>query len=202
MQQTEIAGVQRGEPMTRDKADQQKPNPDFMAGVGYRENCTACTVAYEARLRGFDVEAQSKEGNAKMDELSVSPNMAWIDTKTGKAPDFVTSGGALTADELKKHLEQEVEPGGRYVFGFDWRSRYGAKHIVSVDRNTEGLLRLYDPQSGRTYTGAGLDAYLKDIKLFDGTGSDTRPAPAKLLRVDDKPFNLDIVNHVLRKARL
>jgi len=188
-QQNEVASVQRGEPMTREKANEGKPNPDYEMDNGYRNNCMACVVAYEARLQGYDVEAASRTGNDKMEILAQkAAYMAWLDPKTNVSP-YPAYVKGETHKELIQRLEREVEHGRRYMIRFDWArdTRYG--HVMSVDRNEEGLLRLYDPQNGITRIGGDMDRYLE------------RAVDVGVLRIDDKLFNLDIADHILRKAR-
>ncbi|MDE6677560.1 MAG: hypothetical protein K2K02_00830, partial [Ruminococcus sp.] len=53
-----ISNIKRGNPMTFDEADHMSVNPNFTTkDSSYRENCQTCVVAYEARLRGYNVEA-------------------------------------------------------------------------------------------------------------------------------------------------
>jgi len=186
-QQNEVAGVQHGEPMTREKANEGRPNPDFALERGYRENCTACVVAYEARLRGYDIEAMSRTGNDKITELMYAPYKAWFDTETKDTPN-PTRIPFETPEELKQRLVQKIERGSRYTFRFELKGEE-IRHIISADKDERGFLRLYDPQNGITLTGDSTLVYLNIA------------ATAEILRIDNKLFSLDIVNHILRKAR-
>jgi hypothetical protein len=69
----EIAGVKRGKKMTRDEANGEKPNPNFKQGLGYQENCQSCVVAFEARLRGYNVQTLPYKKGQKLEELSRTP---------------------------------------------------------------------------------------------------------------------------------
>jgi len=173
--------------MTREKANEKRPNPDFMADRGCRMNCTACVVSYEARLRGYDVEAMSYTNNTKLNLLAHTPALAWLDHKTKTTPCFIRLN-IDTSEQLKERLEQEIKNNGRYLFHHSWKE-CDSWHIISADRDEKNILRLYDPQDGKTYTGGYIDNYLNEV------------GNAEFLRIDDKLFNLDIVDHVLRKAR-
>lgn len=45
----ELAGAKRGNLMTFEEADSNRPNPKFRDDYMYRINCQTCVVAYEAR---------------------------------------------------------------------------------------------------------------------------------------------------------
>ena len=56
--------------MSFDKADGGNPNPYYKEDVefagelfGYTTNCQTCVVAFEARMRGFDVRALPNNRN-------------------------------------------------------------------------------------------------------------------------------------------
>ena len=194
----ELAGIKRGEPMTWDGADHGKPNPHYGKGGGYRVNCQTCVVAFEARLRGFDVQALPYATGSQLQKLSYKTNLAWLDVNTGKHPDYIVGNNVETAKQCKVFLEQNVEKGSRYTFEFDWKK--GGGHIVTVDKNADGSLRLYDPQDGKSYTGAQVDRYLGDLKYSAKSYGVTVPLPPKVLRVDDKGFDVDTVNKILEGA--
>lgn len=53
-----LAGVKRKDMMTFEEADGTKPNPKINEDYSYMINCQTCVVAYEARRRGYDVDAK------------------------------------------------------------------------------------------------------------------------------------------------
>jgi hypothetical protein len=197
----EIAGVKRGKKMTRDEANGEKPNPNFEQGRGYQDNCQSCVVAFEARLRGYNVQALPYKKGSKLEELSRHTNLAWIDPATGKHPEYMYDDTATTAKKFLSFLENNIKSKQRYTLEFTWKGRHSAGHIVSLDRDTSGKLRIYDPQSGVTYTGGDVAKYLKQIKYTMTVYGHKMPARPKVLRVDDKQFNMDVVNEILEGAR-
>ena len=52
---------------------------------------------------------------------------------------------------MKDFLDRSVKPGERYTFQFTWKGNKTEGHIISLDRNDNGVLRLYDPQSGEVF---------------------------------------------------
>ena len=88
-----LAGVARGELMTRDEANGGNPNPLFSEGGGYMINCQTCVVTYEARLRGYDVTALPNAKGSMLETLSRNTRLAWIDKRTGEAPEFNSTAG-------------------------------------------------------------------------------------------------------------
>lgn len=198
-----ISGVERGEPMSREEANSGNANPNFSQGGGYRINCQTCVVAYEARLRGYDVQAKPNTRGSKLAELSRNTNDAWVDPATGKAiaqykySQNQGSGLPTTPKQCRKWLDEKVEPGARYTFSHGWKGRGNSGHIISVDKDSGGNLRLYDPQSGRTMTGGDVDTYLGRVRYtrtIAGTKYKTAP---NLLRVDNLQFNPAYINNIL-----
>ena len=193
----EIAGVKRGKMMTRDEANGGKPNPNFKQSHGYQINCQSCVVTYEARLRGYNVQTLPNTKGSMLDKLSRQTNMAWIDPATGKHPAYIFDEAANTVKKFYDFIEKTVETQKRYTLQFSWKGRSRSGHIISMDRDEQGALRLYDPQTGQTYTGKQINAYLGRLKFTMSIGGVKVSTPPKILRVDDKMFNLDMVNHIL-----
>ena len=197
----EIAGVKRGNEMTREEANGGKPNPNFKQGLGYQENCQSCVVAYEARLRGYNVQALPYVNGSAAEKILRQTNRAWIDPATGKHPEYMYDDTATTAKKFLSFLENNIKSKQRYTLEFTWKGRNSSGHIVSLDRDTSGKLRIYDPQSGVTYTGGNVAKYLGQIKYTMTVHGFKMPTRPKVLRVDDKQFNMDIVNEILEGAQ-
>lgn len=148
-----LADVPRGNPMLFDKANGGRVNPNYSKGKDYKMNCQTCVVAFEARLRGYDVIAKSREysKHAPTQILAMDTRKAWIDPATGKHPEFIQDTSATTPQKVKDFLDRSVKPGERYTFEFTWKGNKTEGHIISLDRNDNGVLRLYDPQSGEMF---------------------------------------------------
>lgn len=198
-----IAGADRGEPMSREEADGGNANPNFNQGGGYMTNCQTCVVAYEARLRGFDVQAKPNDRTGKTAELSRNTNDAWIDPATGKAVEpfkYSQNQGAeipTTAKQCRKWLNDKVQDGARYTFSFGWKGRGNTGHIISVDKDSRGHLRMYDPQNGKTLNSKEVDTLLGRIRYTRTIAGIKYKTSPNLLRVDNKQFNPKYVNNIL-----
>jgi SPP1 gp7 family putative phage head morphogenesis protein len=197
----EIAGVKRGKMMTRDEANGGKPNPNFKQSHGYQINCQSCVVTYEARLRGYNVQTLPNTKGSMLDKLSRQTNMAWIDPATGKHPAYIFDEAANTVKKFYDFIEKTVETQKRYTLQFSWKGRSRSGHIISMDRDEQGALRLYDPQTGQTYTGKQINAYLGRLKFTMSIGGVKVSTPPKILRIDDKQFNLDVVNYIMEGVK-
>lgn len=208
-----IAGVKRGSPMTHEQADEGRGNPHYEESRDYRINCQSCVVAYEARRRGYDVEAIGRDKkNPTQEKLSTNAESAWIDPATGKAPTLLKNDPKIrTAKQAQKWLEENVEEGGRYEFSHGWKGTNGRNgHIVTVDRDSSGSLRVFDPQNGKTYAGSAFTEYMGRIKSTYSiqqynprkrSGWESIPqGRLQLLRVDNLQINADVANSVLRGA--
>lgn len=197
-----IGGAKRGAPMTREQANEGHVNPNYNKGGGYWINCQSCVVAYEARLRGYDVQTKPNTPGSKLKELSHKSHEAWLDPETGKPvnrQDITAPNTVTTAKKCKAWLEESVQEGARYTFAHVWKGGKSG-HIISADRDSSGKLRLYDPQSGKTYQDADIDAYLKNIKhtmtLKFYNGSE-KMALTRLMRIDNMQFNPYYVNDIM-----
>lgn len=184
-----IGGAERGEPMSREKADSGNVNPYFMKVKGSTINCQSCVVAYEARLRGYDVKAKPNFNNPAAKHLSHKTYDAWIDPNTGKPPEMKRNPeNVRTWKQTKSWLEQNVKEGERYTFQHGWKGSKSSGHIISVDRDSSGSLRLYDPQTGRTYKGDAADSYLKNTKA-NSTIMGMKIPRLGITRVDNMQIN-------------
>lgn len=202
----EISGAARGEPMSREEANGGNANPNYEQGGGYRTNCQTCVVAYEARLRGYDVQAKPYAKGTDMEKLARNTNAAWVNPMSGKQVSQYSysqhqdDGLPTTAKQCRKWLNENVQPGARYTFSHGWKGRGSSGHIISIDKDSSGHLRLYDPQSGKTMTGKDVDTYLSRVRYtrtIYGTKYKTAP---NLLRVDNLQFNPRYINNILEAS--
>ena len=193
-----IANVKRGNPMTFDEADHKSANPNYKTDWSYKENCQTCVVAYEARLRGYDVEANPMKYGSMADRVSLNTSLPWIDPKTGKNPEYIFDETANNPELFKGFLEKTIKSNQRYTLQFIWKK--GGGHIISADRTEKGKIRLYDPQNGKSYTGLFLSRYLKkiDYSHIDSYGLNYECTSPQLLRVDNMNFDLSVVNKLLK----
>lgn len=98
-------------------------------------------------------------------------------------------------------MESIIQSGERYTMEFSWKGRSRAGHIMSVDRNEDGDLRLHEPQTGRTVVDeTKVREYLKQLKYKTAFYGHRVAMPVKVLRIDDKQFDLRMVNHILEEA--
>lgn len=200
-----IAGVKRGKPMTFEQANTGRVNPNYGKGGGYSINCQTCVVVFEARQRGYDVQALPNTKGSMLEKLSYETNRAWIDPKTGTHPEYIQNKTLKTAKTYLKFIKEIVEPKGRYTIQFKWKGRRNAWHIVNLDTTPDGLLRIKDNQ----VTGKYKDEFVGDkqvlwylsqmqyISTYHGIKYSIAP---EILRIDNQEFNSEIINHIMEKA--
>lgn len=211
----ELANVKRGKIMTRKEANEQKGNPKiklYLEGrktrdrrltaeyQPYTTNCQTCVVTFEARLRGYDVEALPNIKNETIRKLSRKTNLAWIDPKTGKNPIYIKDDTVTTPKKYFKFLQEVIKEKERYTIEFTWKGSGNSGHIISLDRDDDGKLRFYDPQIGRSYNEAQIQEYLKNLKYVTTVYGTKIPTVPKILRVDDKYFDKEVVDKILKGA--
>lgn len=197
-----LGGASRGEEMTHAEADSGNVNPRVNFSEAYRNNCQTCVVDYEARRRGYDVIAKGFEAGGTTERLSRKTNLAWLDPETGEAPAYILDKAVHTPKQLASWLHRTLDPKGRYTIEFAWKGRGSIGHIVCVSQDKAGNLVMYDPQLDRTYTGdKEIQRYFKRVRFKRTFYGITVYTPPRLLRVDDKAFNVKIVNDVLEKRK-
>jgi hypothetical protein len=88
-------------------------------------------------------------------------------------------------------LKKTVLPSGRYTLEFSYRPdlHMNAGHIISMDRDENGKLRLYDPQIGKSFSENEIVKYVKRMDL-------TRFHP-QVLRIDNQFINPNVANHIM-----
>ena len=197
-----ISGVERGEPMSREEANSGNANPNYDQGGGYRVNCQTCVVAYEARLRGYDVQAKPLGDDPTQRALMRNPQLAWEDPKTGRLASSIGGGDSITTPQkCREWMEKAVEPGARYALENVWKGRGTTAHIISCDKDSSGNLRFYDPQSGKTYQGSDIDSYLSRCKYEANVWGTKVNVSPRLTRIDNMAFNTDVANTAVEVAK-
>ena len=205
-----VANAPRGKPMTWDEADSGNVNPNYEKGRGYQTNCQSCVVTMEARLRGYDVEVLPRTKGSMLETLAYDTAKAWKNPDgtpakflIGDIEEFVQmdmDGQYLNAKKYEKKLLETLEPGARYNLRFDWKGKtFG--HIVSLDISDDGILHVYDPQVNHNYYGNEVSEYLKLMKYTTRSYAQKYNSFPQVMRVDDKIFNLDVVNKIMNVKR-
>ncbi len=180
-----VLGVEQGEPMSFEKANEMRGNPYYKKGVKYRVNCQCSVLANEMRRRGFDVEAY---GNTKQDwympsVLAKKPEIAFFDAN-GNPPAAI---GIKFNGDLLTSLQGEMKEPGRYHLRFRFQNDGG--HVITAERLADGSLRIYDPQSG------------KIIKNFSEYTSKVKGDSFEYYRVDNLQINPDVAKGSVKLAK-
>lgn len=188
-----LAGALLGKEMTFEEANGGKVNPNFDIDTSYKTNCQACVVTYEARRRGYNVEAlpnkykltKNPSDYTLLNELSSDMTLAYFKKGTLERPEIIelTAG---TTDKMYEKIDKLVEEGKRYQIGGKWRKK-DSSHIMNIYRNKYNVLEIYDPQSGEIFTGKSQIKtwrlnYMEIGRLHPKTNS---YSPIRIMRVDD-----------------
>lgn len=130
--------------------------------------------------------------------MAQRPNIAYIDPKTNKVPEF-TRIKVNDANECLNFLDKNIKQGERHLLGFTWlRKSWENKdigHVVIAAKNSNNEIEIYDPQNGLIYD----KEFLNNIKYTYRWTEE--PFYPKILRVDDKELNYDILKRITRPAR-
>ena len=180
---SEALPVIQGKIMNFTDADGNKCNPKFVLKdareKGYYDNCQTCTVAYELRRRGFNIEALPNKDNEFYEKWCVENNFNWRDrfmNSNGTRPQYIKSGFGLkdTINDKLSFIENVTEDIGRYEIYCQWKEKDAGAHVFIVERQKDGNLLWFDPQSGR-HGGTFKDS-LKRMRKYN----------IGILRIDDK----------------
>lgn len=149
----------------------------------YHINCQTCVVANEMRRRGWNVTATGNLKGSVNEIISRHTEAAWI-SEDGTIPvSFYLY--AKRRNQVVSKIDEVVKEGERYHMKWKWNNS-SSGHIITVDRDSKGLLRFYDPQNGQVIKE--LTVYLNDIQLNT----------IQLLRVDDLMPSLLSVDRLLK----
>ena len=181
----EALGVRVGEPMTFKEANELRANPNYETGaLEYAINCQSCVIANELRRRGLDVEARPRVRGLDDEQFKVAQDetRAW-ETVDGKRPRPVSSGRVLENTKPQDALSEITQDVGRYFVTVYWKKfpdgSGGGVHVFTAERLKGGVLRIYDPQSGKIgslFGGGEFEVFGK--KMSSSTGF-------RVLRVDN-----------------
>lgn len=204
-----IAGVKPEAPMSFKEADTGHVNPNYGMDDGYSYNCQSCVAVFEARLRGYDVQVLPNTSGSMLEKVSHQTNMVWIDPETGNPPSYIYDDSLTTAEEYVGFIDNTVKQGNRYTIQFLWKGRKNEGHIVNLDRNEYGELRIKDNQRGMgersEWLGTqGVLEYLSDVKFEDTAffGMVRRCCVPQMLRIDNMRFNTEVASQIMEGAIL
>lgn len=186
----EALPVMQGKIMNFTEADGSHSNPHFSDAdakeQGYKHNCQTCTMSYELRRRGFDVEAKPNKDNEFYNIWCVKNNLTWLDRflnadgSRAKRKIFLQSKDSI---KLRTELiENNTKDTGRYELFLDWKTKKGEKrssHVMIVERQANGNLLWFDPQTSLHGSLKAFSHYLKRAKTFG----------LSVLRIDNKIIN-------------
>lgn len=191
----------RGNPMTFEQADSGHVNPNFVPKPPhnkYSMNCQTCVVAFEARQRGYDVEARPYDDTGPAYYLAKDPSLAWIDPRTNKKPEYIYNPNLRDPESYLNFVKETVKLGKRYTIQILYKNEGG--HIVNIDRDLQGNLRIKDNQVSNKYDGYTAD-YNGDsevLQFLQDARYDNADVVPKLLRIDNMKFNAKYVTKILK----
>ena len=183
--------VMQGKIMNFTEADGSRCNPNFTIenaeGLGYQHNCQTCTMTYELRRRGFNVEAKPsplvKNVMREFDLFAASKGANWtlrFLNSDGTPVKYKYSGYDIPKDTIASknaYIQNETKQQGRYEVYCAWKGKNAGAHVFIVERQKNGELLWFDPQSGRR--GGAFKDYLQRMSKLK----------ISILRIDDKLIN-------------
>ena len=221
-----IAGVERGKPMSfedaggnlanlRDKnmnifekidnAKGSYVNQYFVLGGGYHRNCQICIAVFEARMRGYTIEALPfDENNEIMMKLRENPRLAFTKKNTKKPPREINTH-AIDYNTMLTKLDKIIKPNERYGFIYVHETYKGSgeliDHIIIAYKNNQGNLEFYDPQNGIKYEKDLLRKIIVFGSYVDQNTKKIINHPPKIFRIDNVDLNNGYLNNISKKFK-
>lgn len=200
-----VLPVVQGKIMNFTEADGNRSNPHYAdenaLSAGFHHNCQTCTLSYELRRRGFDVEATPNpvvKGYEKYRDFSrfcdrngLKWNQRW-QTSEGRTAGYTWSIGQVSRNTIEAKLsfiEANTSDKGRYEIYVAWNK--SSAHVFMVERQGNGKLLWFDPQSGRKGDADTFGGYIRGMR-HDKIG---------VLRVDDKLINPKFAERLIRASK-
>lgn len=156
--------------------DIKRVNPQFNdLDAGTKNNCVLCSVTYELRKRGYDVQANRADEGYGMSDLS-----RWYKdvTVTPLHNSLNDEGKVIDSHRIEEDFEYRVKQQGEGASGILWVewNKNGSAHAMHYEYR-DGKIYINDPQTGTIY-----DNPHKVLKMTSG---------ASIIRLDDKEVNWD-----------
>lgn len=146
----------------------EKVNPNY-PHYGYNKNCQRCVVAFEARLRGYDVTALPKPKYDVLGQRNTKYGYGAV-FENGKFEDCGASTGDMAQINIAMRMFNYGE-GARAIIRIP--RKVGSGHAIMAINAGDGIL-FVDPQTG-------------DV-LREGLWKEARTKDIMIMRVDDKEF--------------
>ena len=153
---SKILNIPQGKAMSFTDANGGKVNPEFNSPDaelnGYYDNCQTCTLAYELRRRGFNVEALPNKDNefyewCTKNKTSLYKRYTFKDRDVS-AFSYDWKHDFKGIDQRINFIENKTSAIGRYEILCVWKNS-NSGHVFVVERQKNGNLLWYDPQTGR-----------------------------------------------------
>lgn len=139
----------------------------------FSENCQRAVIAYEARRRGYNVEAQPTHKGDILPNRTPGDNGHWMGAFQGAKTQNV---GAKNSKKAQQNLESQMKTygnGSRGIMRLNWKN--GDGHVINVEQRGGKTLYI-DAQIGKKYNGKELFSQIK-------------PQSVRLIRTDNLKFS-------------
>lgn len=187
----QVLPVVQGKVMNFTEADGKKVNPDFDTSnksVTYNYNCGTCVPTYLLRRWGYDVTAGAyTKGKGVVYDISKNGLKPWLRQDGTEIkitdPEVVMFGKWQSSLEkgkpagLVSFVSGNTSEAGIYMVRLGWKN--GGGHLTIAERDKDGNLIFYDPQSGEK----GWYSWWRNLVVLPNCW---------LMRIDDKLINPDV----------
>lgn len=131
------------------EADLAATNPKYGTQKReYTQNCQRCVSAYEARRRGFDVEALPRilDGSDRMPYM-FDKKEGWTSVYDGIQPVLCSSNRTAGVKKKVEDAMRGYGDGARAIVRVQWQQKYGGGGHVFIAEQVDGMTIFIDPQT-------------------------------------------------------
>lgn len=198
----EALPILQGQIMPFGMADRGHPNPNYTLPnareLGYHHNCQTCTLAFELRRRGFDIEAMANpvvagyKNYREFNKFCAREKLNWTErflNQDGSVAGYSWSQGLNDKSNAGKlaFIKDKTAARGRYEIYCSWKS--GNAHVFILERQKNGELLWYDPQTSRRGNA------------FEDSIEQMLPESIGVVRIDDKLINPKFAARLIKSGK-
>ena len=182
----EFSNLKKKTTATTPEEDMKNVNPQWQTTDGFDYNCPSCSLAYEMRRRGYDVEATYDDDG--MDDGGITSLYKDTYMKDWNKNYSNNNIDPSSGKSIEKKIYDNYGPNARgyitYYYSDDDGDHYGG-HIQNFETDDKGHVTIYDGQCGQTFTCQEL--FSRDFS--EGDNIYASPATVMTLRTDNRELN-------------
>lgn len=174
----------------------KKVNPKFsIFNRKTNMNCGNCAIAFEARMRGYDVTARGNDTGMLLSQFGEffkgfnAKSFQDVDIDSNRLPSDFAARGKIVKDSIKSTISKTYNGDARGTIFFTHST---GNHFISWDKKGKDI-RFYDGQNPKL----NIDNL---FGLYEHRRIGRASRPTKILRLDDLELNTENLGRVVKNV--